>query len=136
MLKISLPWWLIVLIVFETLPMFLGPYVALTRPAFMGGPDAEAINQAAYIYTARNVAVGVALILATILRSAPMLFVLILVRFITDLFDLQTLLAFELVQYVELNIAIFVFIYYIPAVIALVYLWKRMSGDEKAASHV
>ena len=134
--KTPLPWWLIVIIVLETLPMFLGPYIALTRPAFMGGPDAEVINQAAYIYTARNVAVGVALILATILRSAPMLFALILVRFITDLFDLQTLLAFELVQYVELNIAIFVFIYYIPAVIALVYLWKRMSGDEKAASDV
>jgi len=124
--KIQLPWWLIVIIVLETLPMFLGPYIALDRPAFLGGPEAEAINQAAYIYAARNIAVGVALILATLWRSAPMLFALIVIRLITDLCDLPTILSFGLVQNEALTIGIFVFLYYIPAVIALLYLWKRM----------
>ena len=125
--KTPLPWWLIVIIVLETLPMFLGPFVAVTRPAFMGGPEAEVINQAAYIYSIRNIAVGIALILATMLRSAPMLFVLILVRLITDLGDLPTVLTFGLVQNEALTIGIFVLLYYIPALIALRYLWGQMT---------
>ena len=127
MSKTPLPWWLIVIIVLETLPMFLGPYAAVTRPAFMGGPEAETINQAAFIYSIRNLAVGVALILATALRSAPMLFVLILVRLITDFGDLPTILTFELVQNEALTIGIFVFLYYIPALIALRFLWGQMT---------
>ncbi|MEL6237649.1 MAG: hypothetical protein AAFQ90_03545 [Pseudomonadota bacterium] len=126
MTKIKLPWWLLVIIAIEILPMFLGPYIAMNRPAFMGGPEAETINQAAYIYTARNGAVGIALILATILRSAPMLFGLILVRLLTDFVDLPTILIFDLVQYKALNIGIFVFFYYIPAIVALRYLWRKM----------
>ena len=125
--KTPLPWWLIVIIVLETLPMFLGPYIAVTRPAFMGGPEAEVINQAAYIYSIRNIAVGIALILATIWRSAPMLFVLILVRLITDLGDLPTVLTFGLVQNEALTIGIFVLLYYIPALIALRYLLGQMT---------
>ena len=69
MQKTPLPWWLVVIIVLETLPMFLGPYAAVTRPAFLGGAEAEAINQAAFIYSIRNIAVGLAFILATALRS-------------------------------------------------------------------
>ncbi|MEL6830330.1 MAG: hypothetical protein AAFO63_09355, partial [Pseudomonadota bacterium] len=86
------PWWLTIIIILETLPMFIGPVIALTRPAMMGGSDAEMINQAAFIYSARNVAVGIALIVAFLLKSAPMLFGLILVRLITDIVDLPTLL--------------------------------------------
>lgn len=130
--KTAWPWWLFVIIVLETLPMFIGPYVALTRPGFMGGPEAEAINQAAYIYTARNVAVGVALITAMLLRSAPMLFGLILVRLITDFFDLPTILAFGLVRNEAVTIGIFVFLYYIPAFIALRYLWGSMKTEQNS----
>ena len=125
--KTPLPWWLVVIIVLETLPMFLGPYAAITRPAFLGGAEAETINQAAFIYSIRNIAVGIAFILATALRSAPMLFALILVRLITDLGDLPTILTFGLVQNEALTIGIFVFLYYIPAVIALRYLWGQMA---------
>ena len=134
----KLPWWLLVIIALETLPMFIGPYVALTRPGFMGGPEAEAINQAAYIYSARNFAVGIALVTALFLRSAPMLFILIVIRLITDLGDLPTLLHFSLVQNTELVIGIFVFLYYVPAVIALRFLWKtgaQVKRDSQSISH-
>ncbi|MEL6757807.1 MAG: hypothetical protein AAFP81_15340 [Pseudomonadota bacterium] len=126
--KEKLPLWLTILIVFETLPMFIGPLIALTRPAMMGGPEAETINQAAFIYAARNFAVGIALIVAFVLKNRPMLFALILVRLITDLIDLPTLIHFGLVSNVVLVISIFVFIYYIPAVIALWYLWRTTYG--------
>ena len=82
-MKIKIPLWLTLVIVLETLPMFIGPYAALTRPGFMGGPEAETINQAAYIYAARNFAVGFAFLIASYLRSAPMLFILIFIRLFT-----------------------------------------------------
>lgn len=131
MVKTRLPWWLILIVVLETLPMFLGPVVALTRPGFLGGPEAETINQAAYIYSARNVAVGLAFLLALGLRNAPMLFVLILIRLITDMVDLPTILHFGLATNEPRMIAIFVFLYYIPAVYALWWLWREMRRDDR-----
>ena len=124
--KIDIPWWLTIVIILETLPMFIGPYVALTVPQMMGGPEAESLNQAAFIYTARNFAVGIALIIAYILRNAPMLFILIVVRLITDLIDLPTLLHFGLAPNLIVTPSIFVFLYYIPAIFALWFLWKKM----------
>lgn len=127
MTKTPLPWWLILILILEILPMFAGPYAAINLPRFLGGPEAETLNQATFIYSNRNIAVGVALIVAVLLRSVPMLFGLILVRLITDLGDLPTLLHFDLITNVPLVVGIFVFLYYIPAVIALVYLWKQMT---------
>lgn len=130
--RIDLPWWLTIIIIIETLPMFLGPYVALTNPEFTGGAGAQEVNYlAALIYTARNLAVGMALIVAFALRSAPMLFILIFVRLVTDAIDLPTFFAFsETINMVRVT-AIFVFLYYIPAFIALRYLWKQMpTGSE------
>ena len=127
MTKTHLPWWLLLIIVLETLPMFLGPLGALTLPGFMGGPDADAIVFGAYLYSWRNLAVGVAFILATLLRNAPMLFALILVRLITDIGDFPTLVAFGKSQNPLLLASIFVFLYYVPAIIALRYLWKQMT---------
>ena len=128
-MKIKIPLWLWVVIVLETLPMFIGPYVALTRPGFMGGPEAETINQAAYIYAARNFAVGFAFLIASYLRSAPMLFILIFIRLFTDVIDLPTFLTFgQSLNRVRL-IGIFVFLYYIPALVALRYLWGQMKGE-------
>ena len=125
-MKITIPWWLTLIVIIETLPMFIGPVVALSRPALMGGPGAEEINQAAYIYAARNLAVGVAFIIAYALRSAPMLFILIFVRLFTDLIDLPTFLFFGLASNTARAVSIFVFLYYIPAIFALWYLWNRL----------
>ena len=128
-MKIKLPVWLWLVIVLEILPMFIGPYVALTRPGFLGGPEAETITYAAYIYTARNLAVGFAFLIASYLRSAPMLFILIFVRLFTDIVDLPTFLTFGRSLNTERLIGIFVFLYYIPALIALRYLWRQMKGE-------
>ncbi len=125
-MKTPLPWWLIVIIVLETLPMFLGPVAALTEPKIMGGPDATTINQAAYLYAARNLSVGIAFLIAFALRSAPMLFILIIVRLLTDLMDLPNILYHGLASKPPLMIFIFVAFYYIPVPFALRYLWKQM----------
>ena len=130
MTRITIPWWLTVIIILETLPMFLGPLVALREPGMAGGVGATEFVPGAMLYVARNVAVGVALIIAYVLRSAPMLFALIVVRLITDLFDLPSMLHYGIFTNVPLNVSIFLFLYYIPAVYALVYLWKQMNGEK------
>jgi len=126
--KCQMPWWLTVIIVIETLPMFLGPLFALNNPAFLGGPEATAIGFATWLYTARNFAVGSAFVVAYLLRSAPMLFILILIRLLTDLVDGPAFLLFGLASNEIRLMAIFIIGYYIPAMIALRFLWKQMTS--------
>ena len=127
--KCQMPWWLTVIIVIETLPMFLGPLFALNNPAFLGGPEATAVGFATWLYTARNFAVGIAFVVAYLLRNAPMLFILILIRLLTDLVDGPAFLLFGMASNVIRLMAIFVIGYYIPALIALRFLWKQMTSS-------
>ena len=122
-----MPWWLRAIIVIEILPMFSGPIFALNNQAFLGGPEATEVGFAAWLYTARNFAVGIAFVIAYFLRSAPMLFILILVRLLTDLIDGPAFLIFGLASNELRLITIFVFGYYIPALVALRFLWKQMT---------
>ena len=127
--KCQMPWWLTVIIVIETLPMFLGPLFALNNPAFLGGPEATEVGFATWLYTARNFAVGIAFVVAYLLRSAPMLFILILIRLLTDLVDGPAVLLFGMASNEIRLIAIFVIGYYIPALIALPFFWKQMTSS-------
>ena len=126
-MRIHIPWWLTVIIILETLPMFLGPLGAIRNPENLGGPEAVGLNQATFIYLARNLAVGFAFIIAFLLRNGPMLFILIFIRLVTDAIDLPTFLYFDLATNPGRVIAIFIFLYYIPALIALRYLWNQMT---------
>ena len=125
--KISIPWWLYVILFMEIWPMFVGPYLALTNPTFLGGPDASNLVVGSLIYLARNFAVGFAFLIAIYLKNASMLFVLIFIRLFTDLIDGPAFLAFGMAANETRLIAIFVLGYYIPAVIAMRYLWKQMT---------
>ena len=127
-----MPWWLTVIIVIETLPMFLGPIFALNNPAFLGGPEATEVGFATWLYTARNFAVGIAFVVAYLLRSAPMLFILILIRLLTDLVDGPAVLLLGMASNEIRLIAIFVIGYYIPALIALRFFWKQMTSSAAA----
>ena len=124
-----MPRWLTVIIVIETLPMFSGPLFALNNPAFLGGPEATAVGFATWLYTARNFAVGIAFVVAYLLRNAPMLFILILIRLLTDLVDGPAFLLFGMASNEIRLMAIFVIGYYIPALIALRFLWKQMTSS-------
>ena len=125
--KMFIPWWLYVILFMEIWPMFVGPYLALTNPTFLGGPDASNLVVGSLIYLARNFAVGFAFLIAIYLKNASMLFVLIFIRLFTDLIDGPAFLAFGMAANETRLIAIFVLGYYIPAVIAMRYLWKEMT---------
>ena len=127
--KCQMPWWLAVIIIIETLPMFLGPIFALNNPAFLGGAEATEVGFTAWLYTARNFAVGICFVIAYLLRSAPMLLILILVRLLTDLVDGPAFLIFGLASNELRLIAIFVFGYYIPALVALRFLWTQITDS-------
>ncbi len=127
--KISIPWWLSLIIFMEVWPMFVGPYLALTDPTFFGTPESTTTILGDWIYTARNLAVGVAFIIAYYLKSAPMLFILIFVRLFTDLIDGPAFWFFRDPIGEFFFIFLFLFGYYIPGIIALIYLWKQIQKN-------
>jgi hypothetical protein len=130
MKKKPLPVWLTVIIIIETLPMFMGPLLALLRPdSFPGLDQLPDPGFAAWLYSARNFAVGIAFLVAFALKNRSMLFILILIRLITDLFDLPNLLSGGALSNPLLVIAIFVLLYYLPAIYALRYLWKEINKE-------
>ena len=127
-MKKTLPIWLVVVVIIEILPMFVFPVLAMFVPSAAPGlSGGEKFAFAASIYSARNLAVGIALILALYLRNEAMLFILILVRLLMDLMDYPTLLLLGDVTRLSLVTSIFVLLYYIPALLALRYLWQRLS---------
>jgi hypothetical protein len=132
-MKQPIPIWLTLIIIIETLPMFIGPLLAIFNPSAMPGlsqlPEPLGL---ALLYSARNLAVGIALIVAFILKDKPMLFILILIRLITDLIDLPNFLYHGAFRNTMLVSAIFLFLYYIPPVYAMRYLWKQINAKEEA----
>lgn len=125
-MKLHIPIWLWIVIALEMLPLFLGPLAALTRPTMIGGPDAQEVTYAAWLYAARNLSVGLVFLLALYLRNAAMLLALICIRLLTDLVDLPTLLSSGLTDNPARVIAIFVCLYYVPAPFAIHFLWRKM----------
>ena len=107
-------------------PMFVGPYIALTNPSFFGGPEVTNLTLSSALYVARNLAVGFAFLLAIYLKNASMLFILIVVRLITDLIDAP--LFYIYIEPVLIGqIIIFTFLCYLPAVFGLRYLWQKIN---------
>ena len=64
------------------------------------------------------------------LKNRSMLFILILIRLITDLYDLPNLLSGGALSSALLVIAIFVLLYYLPAIYTLRFLWKDIRINE------
>ena len=68
--------------------MFYGPLIALVNPSkFFGGTGETELNLGITLFIARNLAIGLAFLFAIYIKNGPMLFILILVRLITDLID-------------------------------------------------
>ncbi|MGC6499025.1 MAG: hypothetical protein ACON4C_02440 [Henriciella sp.] len=130
--KIPLPWWFWIICIILMLPLFLGPLGAVTNPKLMGGPEAETVTHAAYFYAARNFSALLVFIVALWFRSAPMLFILIIMRLMIDLMDLPIFLSSGLSRNPPVAIAIFVFMYLI-SIIASVYLWRKMSSSQDSS---
>ena len=109
-------------------PMFFGPYIALVNPEFFQEEGNIEFNLALSLYVARNLAIGIAFLFAIYLRNASMLFILIIIRLIIDLFDFS---AFQIFRNPPLlyQFIIFSLICYLPAFFGLRILWKAMKNS-------
>ena len=120
--KITFTWWFAIILFMMIWPMFLGPYIALSNPSFFLETESS-LNSGLYI--ARNLAIGIAFLMAIYLKNASMLFILIIVRLITDLIDAPLFFNFKNQDLIGL-IFIFTLFCYLPAVLGLRYLWKQV----------
>ena len=124
--KVPYTWWFLLALSSLIWPMFVGPLVAISNPNFFGGTEVSELTLSSTLYIARNLAVGLAFLLAIYLRNAPMLFILIIIRLLTDLVDAPAFFAFKEPNLVGL-IVIFTIFCYLPAFFGLRYLWKKMA---------
>ena len=124
-MKISYSWSLSLILFLLISPMFFGPIIAIFNPEFFEGLGDTELSLGSTLFVARNLAIGLAFLFAIYMRSASMLFVLILVRLIIDLIDF---LAFQIFRESPLigQVIIFTLMCYLPAFFGLRILWKEM----------
>ena len=126
--KLDYSWSLCLILFLLISPMFFGPYIAFVNPEFFQGVGNVELSLALSLYVARNLAVGIAFFLAIYLRNASMLFILIIVRLITDLIDFSAFQTFRNPPLLN-QIIIFTLICYLPAFFGLRVLWKEMKNS-------
>ena len=123
--KISYSWSLSLILFLLISPMFFGPLIAIFNPEFFEGLGDTELSLGTTLFVARNLAIGLAFLFAIYMRSASMLFILILVRLIIDLIDFP---AFQLFRESPLigQFIIFTLMCYLPAFFGLRILWKQI----------
>ena len=119
--KIKFTWWFVIILFMLIWPMFVGPYIAIKNPAFFLESE---MTLSSSLYVARNLAIGLAFLIAIFMRNASMLFILIIVRLITDLIDAPVFFTLKDPNLIGL-IIIFTIFCYLPAIVGLPYLWKQ-----------
>ena len=125
--KITFKWSLSFILFLLISPMFFGPLIALLNPEFFEGAGDTFLSLGSTLFVARNLAIGLAFLFAIYMRSASMLFILILVRLIIDLIDFP---AFQIFREPSLfgQIIIFSLMCYLPAYFGLRVLWKEIKN--------
>jgi len=93
-------------------------------------PGVSELDYVTQLYITRNVTVVLGLIIALLLRSHKALFVVLIVRVLTDLSDVITVYALN-VEVIKSSVPMVVVILIIPALFALGYLWRRIYQESK-----
>ena len=125
--KISFTWLLSFILFLLISPMFFGPLIALLNPEFFEGAGDKELSLGSTLFVARNLAIGIVFLFAIYMRSAVMLFILILVRLLTDLIDFPVFQIFRESPIIG-QIIIFSLMCYLPAYFGLRILWKEIKN--------
>ena len=125
--KINFSWQLSLILFLLISPMFFGPVIALLNPEFFEGLGDKELSLGSTLFVARNLSIGLAFLFAIYMRSASMLFILILVRLIIDLIDFPAFQIFRDSPIIG-QIIIFLIMCYLPAFFGLRILWKEMKN--------
>jgi hypothetical protein len=125
--KISFTWLLSFILFLLISPMFFGPLIAILNPEFFEGAGDKELSLGSTLFVARNLAIGIVFLFAIYMRSAVMLFILILIRLLTDLIDFPVFQIFRESPIIG-QIIIFSLMCYLPAYFGLRILWKEMKN--------
>ncbi len=125
--KINFSWQLSLILFLLISPMFFGPVIALLNPEFFEGLGDKVLSLGSTLFVARNLSIGIAFLFAIYMRSASMLFILILVRLIIDLIDFPAFQIFREPSFFG-QVIIFSLMCYLPAYFGLRILWKEMKN--------
>ena len=125
--KINFSWQLSLILFLLISPMFFGPLIALLNPEFFEGLGDNDLSLGSTLFVARNLSIGLAFLFAIYMRSASMLFILILLRLIIDLIDFPAFQIFRESPIIG-QIIIFSLMCYLPAYFGLRILWKEMKN--------
>jgi hypothetical protein len=118
--------WLIVLVqVF--LVLFFAAGTAMNPGDFI--PGVFELNYVTQLYITRNVTVVFGIIVALLLKSHKGLLALLVVRMLTDIFDVITVYLLN-VEVIKSSVPMVLVLLIIPSLIAIVYLWKNISQDK------
>ena len=93
-------------------------------------PGASELDYVTQLYITRNVTVVLGIVVALLLSSHKALFAMLIVRMLTDISDVITVYALN-VEVIKSSAPMVVVILIIPTLLALGYLWKRISQERK-----
>lgn len=91
-------------------------------------PDVSELNYVTQLYITRNVTVALGIMVALFLRSHKALLTILIVRLLTDIYDVITVYALN-VEVIKSSVPMVVVLLVIPALLAIGYLWKRINQE-------
>lgn len=115
--------WLVVLVQIG-LVLFFSVGTALNPGDFI--PEVSELNYVTQLYITRNVTVALGIIVALLLKSHKGLITILAVRLLTDVSDVVTVYVLN-VEAIKSSVPMVVVLLIIPSLLAISYLWKRLS---------
>jgi hypothetical protein len=120
-----LPIWVWVIVLIQIfLVLFFSAGTAMNPGDFI--PGVSELNYVTQLYITRNITVALGIIVALLLRSHKALLALLLVRILTDISDVITVYALN-VEVIKSSVPMVVALLIVPALLAIVYIWKRIN---------
>ncbi len=122
-----LPIWVWIIVLIQIfLVLFFSVGTAMNPGNFI--PEVTELNYITQLYITRNITVVLGVMIALLIRSHTALFVMLIVRMLTDLSDVITVYALN-VEVIKSSVPMVVVILIIPALFAIIYLWKRINQE-------
>jgi len=122
-----LPIWVWVIVLIQIfLVLFFSAGTAMNPSDFI--PDVSELNYVTQLYITRNITVALGIIVALFLRSHKALLTILIVRLLTDIFDVITVYALN-VEVIKSSVPMVVVLLIIPALLAIGCLWKRINQE-------
>lgn len=120
-----LPIWVWIIALLQIiLVLFFSIGTAMNPAQFI--PDVSELNYVTQLYITRNITIALGLIVALLIKSHTALLVTLLVRLLTDIADVITVYALN-VEVIKSSVPMVVVLLIIPALVASVYLWRRIN---------